>query len=153
MDSAIAANGVGPSSGQADERSRRLVTLASLIGTTVEWYDFFLYGTITGLVFNKQFFPSDDAFVSTALAYTVYAVGFVTRPVGGHVLWVELPPHIDSIELHRRALTAKISIAPGPIFSAKQKFTNFIRLNCGNPWSETIENAVMKLGQILAAMK
>jgi MFS family permease len=66
-----------------DERSRKLVTLASLIGTTVEWYDFFIYGTITGLVFNKQFFPSDDIFVSTALAYTVYAVGFVTRPVGG----------------------------------------------------------------------
>jgi MFS transporter, MHS family, shikimate and dehydroshikimate transport protein len=66
-----------------DERSRKLVTLASLIGTTVEWYDFFIYGTITGLVFNKQFFPSSDVFVSTALAYTVYAVGFVTRPVGG----------------------------------------------------------------------
>ena len=66
-----------------DERSRRLVTMASLIGTTVEWYDFFIYGTITGLVFNKQFFPSNDVFVSTALAYTVYAVGFVTRPVGG----------------------------------------------------------------------
>ncbi len=66
-----------------DQRSRRLVTLASLIGTTVEWYDFFLYGTITGLVFNKLFFPSDDVFVSTMLAYTVYAVGFVTRPVGG----------------------------------------------------------------------
>src|SRR5579862_762511 len=68
-----------------DERSRRLVTLASLIGTTVAWYDFFIYGTITGLVFNKQFFPSGDVFVSTALAYTVYAVGFVTRPVGGIV--------------------------------------------------------------------
>ncbi|HJU24114.1 MAG TPA: MFS transporter [Casimicrobiaceae bacterium] len=68
-----------------DERSRKLVTLASLIGTTVEWYDFFIYGTITGLVFNKQFFPSSDVFVSTALAYTVYAVGFVTRPVGGIV--------------------------------------------------------------------
>jgi len=66
-----------------DQRSRRLVTLASLIGTTVEWYDFFLYGTITGLVFNKLFFPASDPFVSTMLAYTVYAVGFVTRPVGG----------------------------------------------------------------------
>jgi metabolite-proton symporter len=69
----------------SDERARRLVRLASLIGTTVEWYDFFIYGTITGLVFNKLFFPSGDAFVSTALAYTVYAVGFVTRPVGGIV--------------------------------------------------------------------
>ncbi|MBS0327868.1 MAG: MHS family MFS transporter [Proteobacteria bacterium] len=80
----MTADSVRPGAGnQADARSRRLVTLASLIGTTVEWYDFFIYGTITGLVFNKQFFPSDDVFISTALAYTVYAVGFVTRPVGG----------------------------------------------------------------------
>jgi MFS transporter, MHS family, shikimate and dehydroshikimate transport protein len=68
---------------EVDDRSRRLVTIASLIGTTVEWYDFFLYGTITGLVFNKLFFPADNVFVSTMLAYTVYAMGFVTRPVGG----------------------------------------------------------------------
>jgi len=83
---ATAVAGIPPGQSAApvtDERSRRLVTLASLIGTTVEWYDFFIYGTITGLVFNKQFFPSDDILVSTALAYTVYAVGFVTRPVGG----------------------------------------------------------------------
>jgi DNA-binding transcriptional MocR family regulator len=76
----------------------------------------------------------------------------VTRPAGGHVLWVELPAHINSLELYRRALAAKISIAPGPIFSAKQKYPNFIRLNCGNPWSEVIENALIKLGQIIAAM-
>jgi DNA-binding transcriptional MocR family regulator len=77
----------------------------------------------------------------------------VTRPAGGHVLWVELPPHINSLELYRRALAAKISIAPGPIFSAKQKYQNFIRLNCGNPWSEVIENALIKLGQLIAAME
>jgi MFS family permease len=80
MDAVIADS---PGSIAFQERSRKLVTIASLIGTTVEWYDFFLYGTITGLVFNKLFFPSGDEFVSTALAYTVYAVGFVTRPVGG----------------------------------------------------------------------
>jgi len=43
-----------------------------------------------------------------------------------------------------------ISIAPGPIFSAKQKFENFIRINCGNPWSDILENAVRKLGEIIA---
>ncbi|MDR3095962.1 MAG: MHS family MFS transporter [Paraburkholderia sp.] len=64
-------------------RTARSVALASLIGTTVEWYDFFLYGTITGLVFDKLFFPTGNAFVSTMLAYTVYAVGFATRPLGG----------------------------------------------------------------------
>lgn len=58
-----------------DARSVKSVALASLIGTTVEWYDFFLYGTITGLVFDRLFFPTGNAFVSTMLAYTVYAVG------------------------------------------------------------------------------
>ena len=75
MDAGALGNTAVPGAEPAtDERSRKLVTLASLIGTTVEWYDFFIYGTITGLVFNKQFFPSDDVLVSTALAYTVYAV-------------------------------------------------------------------------------
>ncbi|WP_353191584.1 MFS transporter [Pandoraea pnomenusa] len=75
--------GVGGRDAVNAEKAVRTVALASLIGTTVEWYDFFLYGTVTGLVFNKLFFPSGDAFVATALAYTVYAVGFATRPLGG----------------------------------------------------------------------
>lgn len=65
------------------QKELRHVVLASLIGTTIEWYDFFLYGTITGLVFDKLFFPHGNLFISTVLAYTVYAVGFVTRPIGG----------------------------------------------------------------------
>ena len=76
----------------------------------------------------------------------------VTRPTGGYVLWVELPEHIDSIELFDRALEEKISVAPGPIFSPKQQFRNFIRLNCGAPWSQTIDQALLKLGQVIARM-
>lgn len=59
------------------------VVLASLIGATVEWYDFFLYGVVAGIVFNQLYFPSGDPVVSTLLAYTTFAVGFVTRPLGG----------------------------------------------------------------------
>src|SRR5688572_546336 len=73
----------------------------------------------------------------------------VTRPQGGYVIWVELPHGVDSLELHRRALAQKISIAPGPIFSAKQKYKNFIRLSCGLPWSEKIERAVRTLGDLV----
>jgi MHS family shikimate/dehydroshikimate transporter-like MFS transporter len=61
---------------------RRVVT-ASLIGATIEWYDFFLYGVVAGIVFNKLFFPTTDPLVSTLLAYGTFAVGFVTRPLGG----------------------------------------------------------------------
>ncbi|MFE1468712.1 MFS transporter [Nocardiopsis dassonvillei] len=62
----------------------RVVT-ASLIGTTIEWYDFFLYGSAAALVFNHVFFPESDPLVGTMLAFTTYAVGFVARPLGGLV--------------------------------------------------------------------
>lgn len=74
------------------------------------------------------------------------------RPGGGMALWVELPPAVKALEVHRRALADKISIAPGPIFSVKQGFQNFIRLNIGNPWCERIEGAVLKLGEIITAL-
>ena len=63
----------------------RRVVIASLVGTSLEWYDFFIYGTAAALVFNKLFFPSFEPLVGTLLAFTTYAVGFIARPVGGVV--------------------------------------------------------------------
>jgi metabolite-proton symporter len=63
--------------------SARKVVVASLIGTSLEWYDFFIYGTAAALVFNKLFFPSFEPLVGTLLAFTTYAVGFIARPLGG----------------------------------------------------------------------
>jgi metabolite-proton symporter len=63
--------------------SVRKVIVASLIGTSLEWYDFFIYGTAAALVFNKIFFPDFEPLVGTLLAFTTYAVGFVARPLGG----------------------------------------------------------------------
>src|SRR5262245_11429154 len=59
------------------------IALASAIGTTIEWYDFFLFGVVTPLVFNKLFFPNFDPLVGTLLAYTTFFVGFISPPVGG----------------------------------------------------------------------
>ena len=64
----------------------RLVALASFIGTTIEWYDFFLYGTFAALVFNRLFFPTFDPLMGTLAAFATYAIGFVARPVGGIVI-------------------------------------------------------------------
>jgi MFS transporter, MHS family, shikimate and dehydroshikimate transport protein len=61
----------------------RMVALASAVGCTIEWYDFFLYGTVSGLIFNKLFFPTFDPRIGTLLTYTTFAVGFLARPVGG----------------------------------------------------------------------
>jgi metabolite-proton symporter len=62
------------------------VAFASLIGTTIEWYDFFLYGTAAALVFNRLFFPNSDPLMGTLYAFGTYAVGFFARPVGGIVI-------------------------------------------------------------------
>ncbi|GDY23000.1 MFS transporter [Verrucomicrobiota bacterium] len=59
------------------------VVLASFIGTMIEWYDFFLYGTAAALVFNRLFFPTIDPLAGTMAAFATYAVGFFARPLGG----------------------------------------------------------------------
>ena len=63
----------------------RRAVIASTIGTAIEWYDFFLYSTMTGLVFAKLFFPRSEPLVGTLEAFAVYAVGFVARPVGAAI--------------------------------------------------------------------
>jgi MFS transporter, MHS family, shikimate and dehydroshikimate transport protein len=68
-----------------DRRSIKSVVAASFIGTTIEWYDFFLYGTAAALVFDKLFFPNAEPLVGTLLAFSTYAVGFAARPLGGIV--------------------------------------------------------------------
>src|SRR6476659_2477038 len=75
---------VTSSSGTAG--SIRIVALASLIGTTIEWYDFFLYGTAAALVFNRLYFPTFDPRTGTLAAFGTYAVGFFARPIGGIVI-------------------------------------------------------------------
>ncbi len=69
----------------ADRSSIRPVILASFIGTTIEWYDFFLYGTAAALVFNRLFFPTLSPLAGTLSAYGTFAVGFVARPLGGAI--------------------------------------------------------------------
>lgn len=75
-----------PNHGQA-RSSRQYVTagLASMMGTTIEWYDFFLYGTAAALIFNKIFFPAFDPITGTLAAFATYSVGFFARPLGGFV--------------------------------------------------------------------
>ena len=63
----------------------RRAVVASTIGTAIEWYDFFLYSIVTGLVFAKLFFPHSDPWVGTLEAFAIYAVGFIARPVGAAI--------------------------------------------------------------------
>ncbi len=78
----VVADGLTPAEHQS--QLRRAV-IASTIGTAIEWYDFFLYSTVTGLVFAKLFFPHTDPWVGTLEAFAIYAVGFIARPVGAAI--------------------------------------------------------------------
>ena len=75
----------------------------------------------------------------------------VTRPAGGFVLWVQLPRGSDALRLHERALAEGISITPGPLFSARQGYRNYIRLSCGHPWSPRLAQALATLGRLARA--
>jgi DNA-binding transcriptional MocR family regulator len=75
-----------------------------------------------------------------------YRVG---RPAGGYFLWVECAAGVDSLDVHRRALDMGISVAPGPMFSARQQFPNFLRLNYGHPWTSAMDRAIQGVGDIL----
>jgi len=74
----------------------------------------------------------------------------LTRPAGGHVLWVQLPPGVDAMELYEEADGAGIRIAPGPMFSASHGYRDCIRLNTGFPWSATTERQMATLGRLVA---
>jgi MFS family permease len=64
-------------------RARLRVIMAASVGSALEWYDFFLYGTAAALVFGDLFFPKSDPIVGTMLAFLTFGVGFVVRPLGG----------------------------------------------------------------------
>src|ERR1700740_2396289 len=74
-----------PLSSSEHQVQLRRAVVAATVGTTIEWYDFFLYSTVTGLVFAKLYFPRSDPLVGTLEAFAIYAVGFVARPIGAAI--------------------------------------------------------------------
>jgi DNA-binding transcriptional MocR family regulator len=74
-----------------------------------------------------------------------------TRPAGGYFVWAELPEGCTAMSIYRAALKRGVSVAPGPIFSAKRGFENCLRLNTGHPWSAEIAEAYRTLGRLARA--
>ena len=75
----------------------------------------------------------------------------MSEPAGGFLLWVELPPRVDSLALYKAALESAITVAPGRFFSRNMS-RNCIRLNCSYPWTNRIEAAVKQLGRMAARL-
>jgi DNA-binding transcriptional MocR family regulator len=72
----------------------------------------------------------------------------VSRPAGGYMLWVELPPRVDALKLYRAALLEHISILPGTIFTSTGGYRHHIRINCGHTWSPAHDRALLTLGRL-----
>src|SRR6204780_1616378 len=80
------AEGATTLSSLPDDRKQLMrAVIASTVGTTIEWYDFFLYSTVTGLVFAQLYFPKSNSTLGTLQAFGIYAVGFAARPVGAAI--------------------------------------------------------------------
>src|SRR5690606_19784001 len=86
--------------------------------------------------------------ISSAVMALFPEVSGLARPEGGFVIWVQLPEDVNSLELARQAMARGISIAPGPIFSASQKYRNFMRLSCACRWDETAMKALSALAAL-----
>jgi DNA-binding transcriptional MocR family regulator len=77
----------------------------------------------------------------------------VVSPAGGWWLWLELPEHIDSLALLRQAVSKGIAFTPGTLFSSSTKFSHFLRMNIGRPWSREMEQGIKTLGTLATELK
>src|SRR5579863_7649160 len=76
---------MAPLGAQEHSSALRKAVIAATVGTTIEWYDFFIYGTAAGLVFGKLYFPNSDPLTATLAAFGTYFIGFVGRPIGAAI--------------------------------------------------------------------
>ena len=86
-----------PEAATVSEADRRRALFGSAVGSTIEWYDYFLYGTMSSIVFGKLFFPSSDPVTSQLLALASFALAFLIRPIGGIVF-----AHVGTASAARR---------------------------------------------------
>src|SRR4051794_41796412 len=91
-----------------DQSTRLRALFSSAIGGAVEWYDYFLYGTMAGIIFGPLFFPSSDPTVSLALSFASFALAFLVRPIGGIVF-----SHIGDRVGRKKTLIATLSLMGG----------------------------------------
>ena len=100
----------------------------------------------------RQTLEAQQAIALRVIAEHFPAETRVTQPEGGYFLWLELPPQVDSLELHRLSLAQRISLAPGHLFSADRRFAHCLRLNYGQSGDARFEAALKTVGQLASAL-
>jgi DNA-binding transcriptional MocR family regulator len=124
-------------------------------GTTAHFFQAVLADFIGGSSYDKQVrkmrrvLAQRIARMSDAVAKSFPPECSLSEPQGGFVLWIQMPPQVDAVALHQRAIADGVAFMPGPLFSASGKFGNYLRLNCGNAWSAETDAAIIKLGQLV----
>lgn len=128
------------------------LTLSSPALTQVALADFLSSGGYDGHLRRiRRVFQHNIAQMTRAIEKTFPEGTKITRPAGGFVLWLELPPPLKSRELFRLALEKGICFAPGDVFSPSGRYRNCLRLSCGHPWSARIERGIAMLGALASS--
>ncbi|MBS0349246.1 MAG: PLP-dependent aminotransferase family protein [Proteobacteria bacterium] len=134
----------------AIQRQKLSLSLATTVPVQIALADYLKHGGYEKHLRQlRGTLATQEAALVAAVETYFPAATRLARPLGGYFLWLELPRGTDALELHRRALEQGISIAPGPIFSAKREFGHCIRLNFGHPLGERGRAAVATLGALL----
>ncbi|MFT7292148.1 MAG: DNA-binding transcriptional MocR family regulator, partial [Marinobacter psychrophilus] len=100
------------------------------------------------LRFARQNYRQATERMRTAVARSFPEGTAISRPQGGFVLWVQLPAGVSGTLVYQLARAENINVAPGLMFSISNKFESCLRINCGNPWSDRIDHAVVRLGAL-----
>ena len=124
-------------------------------GTTSHFFQAVLADFLEGSSYENQVRKMRRALVqraaqmSDAVAHAFPAECAISEPQGGFVLWIQLPPKVDALPLHRQAIEKGVAFMPGQLFSACGKQNNYLRLNYGNAWSPAIARAIEDLGTLV----
>jgi DNA-binding transcriptional MocR family regulator len=137
---------------QAIQRQKLSTSLATTVPVQIALADYLKHGGYENHLRHLRRTLAQREAAFTAAVESHFPAGTrLARPQGGYFLWLELPPGVDALRLHRQALACGISTAPGPIFSAKREFAHSLRLNFGHPDTEAQQAAIATLGQLVAA--
>lgn len=138
---------------EAIERLKLMTTLSASVPAQVAVADYLQYGGYDRHLRRlRHALEGQQASLRTALARHFPPGVRVSRPEGGYFVWVELAPGFDTLALLERALAQGISLAPGPMFSARRAYRHCVRLNYGHPWSEALDGAMARLGALVAEL-
>ncbi|WP_228705986.1 aminotransferase class I/II-fold pyridoxal phosphate-dependent enzyme [Marinobacter sp. LV10R520-4] len=126
----------------SDERKQQLVSMLAVAHFLEQGgYDRYLRSA-------RQNYRQATERMRTAVARSFPEGTAISRPQGGFVLWVQLPAGVSGTLVYQLARAENINVAPGLMFSISNKFESCLRINCGNPWSDRIDQAVVRLGAL-----